>query len=242
MFSYWILTGRRLLLWGLLPILAGIWVGWTGWRWRSESAAFVENLRPVEGRILRFAPQTKGMLLDVEYLDEAGIRYTSTFRVESRMESDLRTVGKISLVYDHRNPRRVELGNIVTAHYETLLHGGVLCVGVLFFLSGLGYVGYRTKKLATRNRLFRRGQVVQTEVRDNTLAPGGHAGCFTYAFRGPNGRWYEGRSPELPAPLLLQWPVGQPLYAAYDTADPRRNEADIFNLIPAERKIAAQAA
>lgn len=236
MFSYWILTGRRLLLWGLLPIVAGICAGWSGWRWRADSAAFVENLRTVDGRITRFTPQPGELLLDVEYWDEAGIRYSRSFPVERRMESNLRTVGKISIIYDRRNPHRVEVGNIVTAHYETLLAGSVLCLGALLFLGGLGFLGYRGRQLAAISGLFRRGQVVQTEVRDNTLAPGKRVGCFTYAFRGPNGRWFEGRSPELPENLLRQWPAGQPLYAAYDAADPRRNEADIFGLIAGKRK------
>jgi hypothetical protein len=86
-------------------------------------------------------------------------------------------------------------------------------------------------------RLFRTGQVVQTEVRDKAMAPGQQLGRFTYAFRGPNGRWYEGKSPELPAEQLAQWPVGRAVLTAYDPLDPKISEPDVFGVLQKWRDV-----
>lgn len=51
---------------------------------------------------------------------------------------------------------------------------------------------------------------------------------FTYAYQGPNGRWYEGISPVLPPNYLERFPVGQPIRVVVDRAIPRRSEVDVF--------------
>ncbi|MFN0105667.1 MAG: hypothetical protein ACKV2U_26720 [Bryobacteraceae bacterium] len=242
MINYWVLASRRLLLLGLLPLLAGTIVGWRGWALKRNAAAFVENLRQAEGRVLQIAPGPDGALVDVEYLNEAGERFKKRFRVDGRHEAELRAVGKISMVYDVRDPRVAELGHVVSANAEMTLYLGMTAAGVLLGLGGLLVIGKHAKLVTGTASLFRNGQLVQTEVRDSTLAPGGKTGRFTYAFRGPNGRWNDGKSPEMSAARLAEWPVGRPLVAAYDATDPRRSEPDIFGVVERGRRNAVQPA
>jgi hypothetical protein len=63
------------------------------------------------------------------------------------------------------------------------------------------------------------------------MAPGRRVGRFAYAFRGPDGRWYEGKSLEMSEAELKNWPAGRPIRVVYDRKNPRRTEPDIFGLI-----------
>ena len=236
MLNYWMLASRRLLLFGLFPILVGSIAGLQGWLWNQDAAAFAENLRTVDGRVLRITPDGDDLLLDVEYQTEAGVRHKQQIKVASRLESGLRTVGKVSLIYDLRYPQLAELGDVVSAHNEKRLYVGITAAGGLLCLAGGFFLGHRARQTARILTLFKSGTLVQTEVRDSALAPGSQTGRFTYAFRGPNARWYEGKSPEMNASQLREWPVGKRILAAYDPANPRSNEADIFGIVDEKRR------
>lgn len=53
---------------------------------------------------------------------------------------------------------------------------------------------------------------------------------FTYAYQGPNGRWYEGISPILPPYYLDRFPVGQPIRVVFDRTTLRHSEVDPFGI------------
>jgi hypothetical protein len=239
--NYWMLASRRLLLGGLLPVLLGALLGLQGWLWARDASMFVENLRETEGRLLNLVSGDGDVHIDVEYLDEAGIRYNKKFTVDDQQEPILRQIGKVSVVYDLRTPQIAELGHIVSANNQRLLYWGVALVGGLVFLFGVSIIGREFHSAVSCIGLLTSGQITQTEVRDSTMAPGRSAGRFTYAFRGPDGRWYEGKSPELPAAQLAEWPIGRRIFVAYDPINPRRTEVDVFGVIPNSRRDAMQA-
>lgn len=234
--NYLALAKRRLLIFGLLPALAGLAVGVWGSVRAADASAFLENLREVEGQVIRVLPSDGNLVIDVEYLDEAGVRYERQFSVDSRMETSLRSVGKLSLIFDARNPAYVEIGHVVSASNQQKLDLAMAAGGFLLCGYGVFFAVARARDAAKTLALFRTGTLVRTEVRDSALAPGAAVGRFTYAFRGPDGRWYEGKSPELPAARLVQWPVGRKLLVAYHPANPRRAEADIFGEIDEKRR------
>ena len=236
MLNYWMLASRRLLIFGLLPMLAGSIVGLQGWLWNQDAAAFAENLRTVDGRVLRITPDGDDLLLDVEYIAEAGVLHKQQIKVASRLESGLRSVGKVSLIYDLRYPQLAELGDVVTAHNEKRLYMGMAAAGSILCLTGVFFLGHRALQTARTLTLFKSGTLVQTEVRDSALEPGKQTGRFIYAFRGPNARWYEGKSPEMNAAQLRKWPVGKPILAAYDASNPRSNEAVVFGIVDEKRR------
>lgn len=206
-----------------------------GWLWASDANAFVENLRGTEAKVLHITPEDGDLRVEVEYFNEIGVRFTKEFAVDDRSEPELRQIGKMSLVFDRRFPEVAELGHVVSANNERLLYWAMALAGILLFIGG-GFIlcGAAMATLGTMS-LFRRGQITQTEVRDGALAPGKSVGRFTYAFRGADGRWYEGRSPEMHAAELAEWPTGKRILVAFDAANPRRNEADVFGVIPSYR-------
>ncbi len=230
MFYYWRLAGRRLLLLGLLPLVAGVLVASFGWQRKSALSTFVENIRQTDGRVLRVEPDGNSLSALVAYLDADGVRYEKSFPIDSRDEQTLRAIGKVSLVHDLRDPRHARLGHIVSVNNYLLVYIGVTAAGTLLALAGLACLAAHAARSLRTLRLFRAGTLVLTEVRDNALAPGARAGRFTYAFRGSNGRWFDGQSPELPAAQLANWPPGRPLTAVYDPADPRISEPDIYGI------------
>ena len=242
MLNYWMLASRSLLLFGLLPILAGSVVGLQGWLWNEDAAAFVENLRGVEGRVLLITPDAGNLLVDVEYLNETGVRFTKQFKLDSRQEAELRAVGKVSLIYDLRYPQVAELGHVVSANDEKMMYLGMTAAGGLLCLTGFFVIARQARETAQTLALFRAGTLIQTEVRNSAIAPGQGTGRFTYAFRGPNGRWYEGKSPEMGAARLSDWPVGRRILVAYDPANPRQSEVDVFGVVDEKRRDAVQAA
>ena len=241
MIKYWKLARRRLVLLGLLPMLGGILISSLGWGWKQKAASFVENLRGAEAQVLKIDSGPDDSRIEVEYLDEAGVPYRKSFQMESRQEVELRAIGKISVVYDVRDPKVVELGHIVSANSEVHMYTVVTAAGVLVLLMGLVVAGVHAKQTAEKIALLRDGQLVRTEVRDAAFGPGGKSGRFTYAFQGPNGRWFEGKSPELPAAELAEWPVGRRVLTAYKLRDPKQTEADIFG-VAGSRKDTGQTA
>jgi hypothetical protein len=240
--KYWMLSGRTLLLFGLLPVLAGSLIGMQGWLWKQDASSFVENLREAEGRVLRIANGQDHLLIDVEYLNDDGVRYERQLKVDSRQAAELRAVGKVSLIYDLRYPQLAEIGHVVSANNARLLYLAMAVAGGLLCLAGFAVLAREAKDSAAKLSLFRIGQLVQTEVRNSALAPGTAAGRFTYAFRGPDGRWYEGRSPQMPARRLAEWAVGRRILVAYDHMNPQRSEADVFGMVNEKRRSAVQAA
>lgn len=238
--NYWVLRSRWLLTYALLPILAGLGMTVPAWQLHARTAAFIENLRETDGRLLRVVSGDSGPALEVQYYNEAGVPFTKTFAVDDRQAREAESVGTVRLIHDQRFPEQSELGHIVSENRELMIYRGLLAVGGLLVLFGLGALVSVIRSVAAIGALFRQGQVVQTEVRDAATAPGRDFGRFTYAFRGPDGRWYEGKSPDLAAAKLADWRPGRPLWIAYDPRNPRRSEPDIFGVLTDARRGASE--
>jgi hypothetical protein len=224
----------------MAPVLLGALMAVQGWLWNGRVAVFVENLQQTEGVVVKVPPE--GGWVEVEYQDEAGALYRKSLEVASGVERQLRAVDKVTLVYDRRTPQAAEIGTVVSAHNERLFSGALAGAGVLLMAGGLALAGWRVLEILGTLALFRSGQVVATEVRDVATVPGKTMGRFTYAFRGPNGRWFEGKSPELAAERLAEWPVGRKVLVAFDPVQAKRNEVDLFGLIDAAKRAEIQAA
>lgn len=238
--NYWLLRSRWLIIHGLLPLLAGVVISVPVWRLHAGTAAFIENMRETDGRLLRVVNGESGLALEVQYFNQAGVAFTKIFPVDERQAREADAVGKVSVIHDQRVPERSELGHIVSENQELLLYRGLLGLCALLGIWGIVALAGAARSVAATGALFRSGQVVQTEVRDSTTAPGRNFGRFTYAFRGPDGRWYEGKSPDLPAARLAEWRPGRPLWIVYDARNPRRSEPDIFGLLSEARRGASQ--
>jgi hypothetical protein len=238
--QYWLLSRWYLLSCGAVPVVLGTLMAIAGWMWRESAAAFLENLQQTDGVVVKVRPE--GGLVDVEYQDRAGVVYRKELQVDSRTERQLRAVEKVTLVYDTRTPDDAAIGTVVSAHHQTLYAAALAGLGLLLIGTGAFLAGRRISNLYRKLALFRTGHMVLTEVRDVATSPDEAMGRFTYAFRGPNGRWFEGSSPEIPVALLAEWPVGRKVIAVYDPLEPKRTEADIFGVIDAARRAQIQPA
>lgn len=238
MVKYWVLSVRGLALFGLLPISLGALFILAAWNWHADRSAFVDNLRAANGRVLAFDSSDGKLFVDIEYSDEQGVLHRKRMEAPRSQESHMRESGRAGVVYDSRFPESAEIGDVTRASLHVI--GGRVAIGsgALVIFAGIYLAVSRMLKVLRIRNLFRSGTIVDSEVREHALAPGNpKIGRFTYAFRGANGRWYEGRSPDLPAHILSRWHIGRPVRAAYHPADPRRNEPDIFDVLRAMERV-----
>jgi len=146
------------------------------------------------------------------------VPYRGSFKIPSSDESTLRAAGNVNMVYDVRNPMNAQVSTIVGASNEALLAYATLAAGAGAILYGLLRFLREWRRIEAIRKLFAEGALVRTEVREVAIAKGSGVGRFTYAFRGTNGRWFEGKSPEMTTVALGDWPVGRILVSA-----PNRN-------------------
>lgn len=236
MIHYWILARRTILLGTGLPLAIGILLGVQGWYWHREAASFVENSRAVVGRIIQFQNANGDVTIEVEHLDEAGVPYRGTYKIPASDETTLRAAGQVNMVYDVRNPKIAQVSTIVGASNEALLAYATLAACLAAIVYGLWGWLNQWRKIAAVERLFAQGTLVKTEVREVAIPKGSATGRFTYAFRGTNGRWFEGKSPELVIAALNEWPVGRTVIAAFEPSDPRTTEPDVFGVLAALKR------
>jgi hypothetical protein len=236
MIHYWILARRNILYKTGIPLAIGMLLGLQGWYWHREAAEFVENSRAVVGRILDFRIVNDNLSIEVEHLDEAGVPYRGTYKISSSDEATLRAAGQVNMVYDVRDPRIAQVSTIVGASNEALLAYATFAVCVGTILYGLWRLVNQWRKITAIEKLFAQGTLVKTEVREVAVPKGSSSGRFTYAFRGTNGRWFEGKSPELSAAALNEWPIGRMVIAAFEPGDPRTTEPDVFGVLAAMKR------
>ncbi|MBM3765785.1 MAG: hypothetical protein FJW32_10380 [Acidobacteria bacterium] len=231
MIHYWSLAARAIVIFTGVPIAIGLLLGLQGWYWHREAAAFVDNSRAVVGRIIEFRSENGDVLIDVEQLDEEGVPYRGSYKIPSSDESTLRAAGNVNMVYDVRNPKRAQVSTIVGASNEALLAYATLAMGAGAILYGLVRFLREWRRIETIRRLFAEGALVKTEVREVAIPKGSGVGRFTYAFRGTNGRWFEGKSPEMTTAALGDWPVGRKVIAAFDPGEPKFTQPDVFEVL-----------
>jgi hypothetical protein len=232
MWNYWLLAGRGLILLGVLPAVAGVATAAKCWRWAREVSAFVEHLHHVEARVLSIDEQNGDTAARARYADTEGHVYVREFPIPAASAPAVSASGVLSLVYDARDPGNARPGDIVRVSTERFVAWGLVALGALTSAAGLLYLLRFAIRMAQLRALFAQGVVVQTSVRDHGKRKGDRRGRFTYAYRGPDGRWYEGRSPDLAADRLDEWPAGRDIQIVYKSSDPGISEADVFSILP----------
>jgi hypothetical protein len=151
--KYWERSIRILLVGSLLPVLTGLAVSWWAWEWKAERTAFAENLRAVEARIRSLDNVEGGLRARVEFLDEIGLLHKKEFVLPASDEYHLRAVGKLSLVYDQRNPQNASAGHVVSVNRDRLTATAVMGLGRARSRGRSGFSGRvrgRRPRFATR--------------------------------------------------------------------------------------------
>jgi hypothetical protein len=231
MLSYFQLWGIRFVLRAVAPLLVGAFAATKGYDWFSEVRQRNEHSIEAEAKILTAEPQAGGVLVTYEYYDGIGKPYPGKDLLTGKWAELLATTSRLTITYREDEPREHHIG----ARQETdssaslailQILAGAICMGWSF----LGFAELM-KRLRNLSRLFREGKVVQTNVRswvrENDASK---VWRINYAFHGPDGRWYEGWSDDLPASLKPRWPEGSPLLVVYDPANPRKSTPDLFGV------------
>lgn len=230
MVHYWRLAASRLLWFSVLPGAISLLVTLQGWLLTSDFGAFLEHAHETEARILRVDGTGGNLRLFLLYADAQGRRIEAVLPATEAASRDWRAAGRVGLLVDSRSPGFAEPGTKRGAANRMLAYRGVLVLGFLLLAGSMWVAINEWRRNRSRLRLFTSGALVETEVRDNVLAPNANHGCISFAYKGPDGRWYDGRSPDLPARMLAEWPKGRDLLVAYDPANPRTCEPDLFGV------------
>jgi hypothetical protein len=231
MWGYWQLSLRLLMFGFLVPMSIGITLLLAGYFLTRNSSDLEEHGDVVRARVRQQDAHKDGLWVQFEYLDEQGKLQKGTAILRGSTASAVQTSGYIEIRYDRRRPEIYDIATNGSQSFDRSVRIGVLVAGILFVTLALVLVAFRAVRIFRIYRLLKNGFVVncgvRVHVREDKTKP---ATQFTYAYQGPNGRWYEGISPVLPPNYLDRFPVGQPIRVVFDRDTPRRSEVDVFGI------------
>ena len=231
MWGYWQISLRLLIFGFLVPVSIGVILLVAGFFLTRNAFDLEDHGDVVRARVRQKEVHRDGLWVQFEYLDEQGMLQKGTSILRGSTASAVQTSGYIDIRYDRRRPEIYDIATNGLQSFDRSMRIGVLVGGMIFVAAALGLVAFRAFQIIRIYRLLKKGFMVncavRVHVRKNKMKP---ATQFTYAYQGPNGRWYEGISPVLPANYLDRFPVGQPIRVVFDRAKPRRSEADVFGL------------
>lgn len=231
MWGYWQLSLRLLLLGVLIPLSTGVTMALTGYFMTRNAADLETHSDVVRARIRDSEARGDRFWVAFEYVDETSALHRGEALLNGPGAVAAKMAGFLEIRYDRRRPELYYLATSERHDLERSLRTGTLALGCLMILGSLFALARRTVHILGIVRLLHHGSAVATSVRTHVLSglPAGQT-RFTYAYQGTDGRWFEGRSPVLPAEYLHRFPVGQPILVVYDRQQPRRSEVDLFGI------------
>jgi len=231
MWGYWQLSLRLLVIGFLVPISIGMTLLVAGFFLTQNASDLEDHGDVVRARVRQKEVQKDGLRVLFEYLDEQGTLHKGTSILRGSTAAGVQTSGYIEIRYDRRRPELFDISTNGTQSLDRSVRIGVLVSGIVFVCLAFGIFVFRAFGIFRVHRLLKNGFMVncavRVHVREGKTKP---ATQFTYAYQGPNGRWYEGISPVLPPNYLDRFPVGQPIRIVFDREKPKRSEVDIFGV------------
>jgi len=235
MWGYWQLSLRLLFVGFLAPISVGVTFLLAGFFLTRNAADLEDHGDVVRARVRQQEVHKDGLWVLFEYLDEQGKLHQGTSILRGSTAAGVQTAGYIEIRYDRRRPELFDIATNGTQSLDRSIRIGVLLFGIIFVCLGFGLLAFRAFRIFRIYRLLKNGfmvnSAVRVHVREGKTKP---ATQFTYAYQGPNGRWYEGVSPVVPPNYLDRFPVGQPIRIVFDRQKPKRSEVDIFGVRPSQ--------
>lgn len=233
MWGYWQLSLRLLIVGFLAPLSIGVTFLLAGYFLTRKASDLEEHGDVIRARVRQKEAQKDGLWVQFEYLDEKGGLQKGTAILNRSTAAAVQTSGFIEIRYDRRRPEIYDIATNGKQSFDRSIRIGILVGGIISVCAAFGLMALRAFRIFRICRLLKKGFLVNSAVRvhvreDRTKA----ATQFTYAYQGPNGRWYEGISPVLPPNYLDRFPIGQPIRVVFDRAKPRRSEVDIFGIRP----------
>ena len=165
-----------------------------------ETHAIVKDISP--------RPNLKAELTYYFLFNSQAREYKRVVASEWKLMADTRR--DIPVTYLPENPDLHMIGAIQDIQREDAPADYMRIAALLF---GLGAIGYFVKLILyikkALNMILNGGAVIAVvSARNNDTLRRVKPDQISYHFNGPDGRWYEGRSPSLPADLLNKFPQG----------------------------------
>lgn len=235
MWGYWQLSLRLVFLAVLAPLSIGFTLALSGYFLTRNSADLEIHGDVVRARVRESETRGDRYWVLFEYLDDKSVLHRGEALLEGPGASAARTAGFVEIRYDRRRPELYDIATSGRQSMDRTLRIGVLVLGVLIMAVSFVILARRAFQIFRIVHLLKHGFPINSSVRahvieDKTIGPT----QFTYAYQGPNGRWYEGISPTVPPNYIDKFPVGQSIRIVFDRDEPRRSEVDLFGIRPAK--------
>lgn len=233
MWGYWQLSLRLVFVGFLAPLSVGLTLALTGY-FLTRNASDLEVHGDVVRAKIREAETRDGKYrVSFEYLDEALVLHRGEAELDGPGAAAARTAGFIEIRYDRRRPELYDIATNGRQSMDRTLRITILGVGLVLIVVALAILGHRAFQIFRIVRLLKRGFPLESTVRTHVIEDKSTGPTqFTYAYQGPNGRWYEGVSPVVPTNWMTKFPVGKSIRIVFDRDEPRRSEVDLFGIRP----------
>lgn len=233
MWGYWQLSLRLVFVGFLAPLSVGFTLALWGYFLTENSADLEIHGDVVRARVRDSEMRGDRFWVSFEYLDDKLALHRGEALLDGPGASAARTAGFIEIRYDRRRPELYDIATSGRQSMDRTLRIGVLGLGLLLMAGAIVVIGHRAFQIFRIVRLLQRGFPIGSAVRthvveDKSIGPT----QFTFAYQGPNGRWYEGVSPVIPPNWVAKFPVGHPIRIVFDRDQPRRSEVDLFGIRP----------
>jgi hypothetical protein len=231
MWGYWQLSLRLVFLGFLAPLSIGFTMALAGYFLTRNSADLEINGDVVRARVRESEMRGESYWVLFEYLDDKSVLHRGEALLDGPGAAAAKTAGFVEIRYDRRRPELYDIATSGRQSMDRSLRIGVLSLGLLLMLVAVGILARRAFRIFRIVRLLKKGFALNSAVRthvveDKSVGPT----QFTYAYQGPNGRWYEGVSPVIPPNYVAKFPVGHPIRVVFDRDEPRRSEVDLFGI------------
>ncbi len=226
--------GLILSVFGAPMILAAVLISRSEAAFREHAVLTVASIsgKDRESRELRKNGETVHILI-YRFQDSTGTLYEGRTGASHDDWRRAKDGDPLSIAYDRTNPQNSRRAEQIpaTVDWGLLFLGGL---GTLFCLVGTPLAVYSLIAAVQRARLVRAGRatlgVVGELVEDDSPVRFKGAYRLTYHFDDEAGASWEGRGPAQTWSLAARWDPGETILVLYDPANPRRNEADIWEV------------
>ena len=130
------------------------------------------------------------------------------------------------------NPDLHMIGTIADIQRDEAPAEYMRITAVLLLLGGVSFLGCLYLRIKKMLNLIANGSAVVAAVsaRNNDPMRKVKAEQISYHFNGPDGRWYEGRSPSLPPDVLAKFPSGTKVPICFFPNNPAAHCPDLLGL------------
>jgi hypothetical protein len=231
MWGYWQLSLRLVFLGFLAPLSVGFTLALTGYFLTRGSADLEIHGDVVRAQVRENEIRDGKYWVSFEYLDEKLALHRGEATLDGPGAAAARTAGFIEIRYDRRRPELYDIATSGRQSVDRTIRIAILWCGLLLMAVAVAVLSWRTFQIFRIMRLLKRGSPLNSAVRAHVMKNKAEGPTqFTYAYQGPNGRWYEGISPVVPSSWMGKFPVGQSIRIVLDRGEPRRSEVDLFGI------------